>query len=116
MSVNTNCACTGGLGHCATGHYHGNFHTMIPVLAKEPCTQYFSGRREHNGDRLGGGGAEAVRAWQGASEFDDASFLVARLIEFMSRDSTRPVLAFLHFHNVHIPYVADDSWRARPQV
>ena len=120
-SANTNCGClqpgaTPNMSACLTGHYAGDASHMV-----FPCQQYWIGAQppspedpsapQQHGALPPG---QAITALEGKSPDDDASFLVDNFERFMGEalHATKPFVALVHFHNVHIPYVATPEFRA----
>ena len=123
-STNTNCGCLHPLSQCITGHYNGSAQHMV-----FPCQQYFLGGAAVVSQKAGGQqeqGQEEQRETRTRAKIvpygnaqqktpdDDAMFLMDSFEAFLNRSlaAATPFLACVHFHNVHIPYVATDKFRA----
>jgi arylsulfatase A-like enzyme len=110
-STNTNCGCLHPLSSCITGHYNSSADHMV-----FPCQQYFLGGGAVPTADAGGADGSIVPYGGGTEQTpnDDAEFLLDSFEAFLNRSlsSNRPFLACIHFHNVHIPYVATEPFRA----
>ena len=111
-STNTNCGCLHPLSQCSTGHYNGSAHHMV-----FPCQQYFLGgpAAALAAAAPAGPPPPATAAFDSSiipfgggtkqTPDDDAQFLLDSFENFLNRSlaASRPFLACIHFHNVHIP-------------
>ena len=104
-SATTNCGCFFSGSEkpnatCQVGHYESACPTCGEHLE---CGQYFKGDASSN----------EILALDYVSDEDDEGFLTGQFEELLidSQIQNKSFLAFIHFHGVHIPYVATEKVR-----
>ena len=127
-SATTNCGCffypaPHNDTPCELGHYHQ--HPGAPPFNE--CMQYYRGNRTVSGTAAAGSGVVAAKDHQRRDDasyylepldfvtpVDDEQFLVDQFEGLLERSvrASRPFLAVICFHGVHIPYVATPATRA----
>ena len=75
------------------------------------CAEYFGPKRKRRLDahclNVMTADRECLQKWKEYIPGDDSEFLVDQLLDFLeNRDTSRPFLALVHLHTIHVPHPA----------